>query len=151
VSLDDWKKNGWLKEHVSSSQEIGNLFDIVDRDLSDAKNVSLSADWRFGIAYNAALKLCTILLMASGFRPDKNLAHYRTLLAMPLILGSDKKADAEYLDVCRVKRNSAEYDYTGAATTRDADELIKFTAELKVDVETWLQKYHPRLHKAKAK
>jgi len=145
VSLDDWKKNGWLKEHVSSSQEIGNLFDIVARDLSDAKNASLSADWRFGIAYNAALKLCTILLMVSGFRPDKNLAHYRTLQAMPLILGLDKKLDAEYLDVCRVKRNSAEYDYTGAATTRDADELIKFTEELKVEVEFWLQKKHPRL------
>lgn len=27
---------------------------------------SISADWRFGIAYNAALKLCTILLYASG-------------------------------------------------------------------------------------
>jgi uncharacterized protein (UPF0332 family) len=140
VSLDDWKKNGWLKEHTSSPQEIGSLFDIVKRDLSDAKNGSLSADWQFGIAYNAALKLCTILLMASGFRPDKNLAHYRTLLAMPLILGLNKKADAEYLDVCRVKRNSAEYDYTGAATTRDADELIKFAEELKAEVETWLQK-----------
>jgi hypothetical protein len=64
---------------------------------------------------------------------------------MPLILGLDKKLDAEYLDVCRVKRNSAEYDYTGAATTRDADELIKFTEELKANVEAWLQKTHPLL------
>jgi hypothetical protein len=37
------------------------------------------------IAYNAALKLCTILLFASGWRPEKNLAHYRTLTALPLM------------------------------------------------------------------
>ena len=58
----------------------------------------LSPDWQFGIAYNAALKLCTILLYASGFRPEKNLAHYRTLAALPLILGNERKNDADYLD-----------------------------------------------------
>jgi hypothetical protein len=56
---------------------------IVDRDLKDARQKGLSADWRFGIAYNAALKLCTILLYAEGFRPEKTLAHYRTLQAQP--------------------------------------------------------------------
>jgi hypothetical protein len=42
----------------------------------------ISDDWKFGIAYNAALKLCTILLHDSGYRPEKNLAHYRTLQAL---------------------------------------------------------------------
>ena len=101
MSLDEWKNNGWLKEHRSSQQEIANLFAIVRRDLADAKAQQVSADWRFGIAYNAALKLCTILLASEGYRADKNLAHYRTLQALPLILGSDKKADAAYLDACR--------------------------------------------------
>lgn len=32
---------------------------IVDRDLADAGG-NISPDWRFGIAYNGALKLCTI-------------------------------------------------------------------------------------------
>ena len=57
--------------------------------------------------YNAALKLCTILLYAEGYRPEKTLAHYRTLQALPLILGTERQDDADYLDTCRSKRNTA--------------------------------------------
>jgi hypothetical protein len=62
MSLKDWAANGWLRPHQSSKQEVHDLFVIVDRDLKDAADGHISADWRFGIAYNAALKLCTILL-----------------------------------------------------------------------------------------
>jgi uncharacterized protein (UPF0332 family) len=143
MSLEEWKKNGWLKEHRTSPQEIANLFAIVRRDLTDAKAQQVSADWRFGIAYNAALKLCTVLLVAQGYRPDKNLAHYRTLQALPLILGQGKKADAAYLDTCRIKRNTVEYDMAGAATQGDADELIGFAEALSKEVEAWLRSSHP--------
>jgi hypothetical protein len=84
MSLQDWANNGWLRSHKTSHEEIGNLLLIVERDLKDAKESILSPDWRFGIAYNAALKLCTILLYCEGFRPEKNLAHYRTLQALPV-------------------------------------------------------------------
>lgn len=117
---------------------------IVDRDLADAAG-EISADWRFGIAYNAALKLCTILLYASGYRPEKNLAHYRTLAALPLVLGAARQADADYLDACRTKRNTVEYDRAGAATHDDAAELIDFAKELKQSVLIWLRQNHPAL------
>lgn len=145
MSLEEWKKNGWLKEHRTSPQEIANLFAIVRRDLTDAKAQQVSADWRFGIAYNAALKLCTVLLVAQVYRPDKNLAHYRTLQALPLILGQGKKADAAYLDACRIKRNTVEYDMAGAATQGDADELIGFAEALSKEVKAWLRASHPDL------
>ena len=98
-----------------------------------------------GIAYNAALKLCTILLYAEGYRPERNLAHYRTIQAFPLILGKHKEEDANYLDACRSKRNIVEYDYAGGATHADADELIMFASELKEEVLQWLKKPHPDL------
>jgi hypothetical protein len=41
----------------------------------------------------------------------------------------EKKDDAEYLDTCRSKRNTVEYDYVGAVTEQEADELIEFTTE----------------------
>ncbi|MGM0600012.1 MAG: hypothetical protein ACQETH_09375 [Candidatus Rifleibacteriota bacterium] len=85
MSLENWAKNGWIRKHETSPQEIKSLFDIVDRDLQDARRKELSSDWRFGIAYNAALKVCTILLYAKGYRPERSLAHYRTLQALPLI------------------------------------------------------------------
>jgi hypothetical protein len=109
MSLQQWSQNGWLRPHKSSAAEVRGLLAIVERDLRDAEG-EISADWRFGIAYNAALKLCTILLHASGFRPEKTLAHYRTLAALPLILGSMRQSDADYLETCRTKRNTAEYD-----------------------------------------
>jgi uncharacterized protein (UPF0332 family) len=147
MSLKQWASNGWLKTHKTSAEEIGNLLAIVQRDLQDASKKVVSDDWRFGIAYNAALKLCTVLLYAEGYRPEKNLAHYRTLQALPLILGDKRKGDADYLDACRNKRNTVEYDYVGGATESDAEELVEFSRELEKDVLAWLKKEHPDLIK----
>lgn len=144
MNLKQWADNGWLRPHQTSRQEVGGLLAIVQRDLEDA-NGEISADWRFGIAYNAALKLCTILLHASGYRPEKNLAHYRTLAALPLNLGKERNADAAYLDTCRSKRNTVEYDTAGAATQQDAEELIAFVWDLRNDVINWLKSNHPGL------
>ncbi|MDI6808933.1 MAG: hypothetical protein QME66_08135 [Candidatus Eisenbacteria bacterium] len=145
MTLKQWSENGWLRAHETSREEIGNLLAIVRRDLTDAREGEISDDWRFGIAYNAALKLCTILLYAEGYRPVQNLAHYRTLQALPLVLGAERKEDAEYLDTCRTKRNTVEYDYVGGATEADADELIEFAESLERDVLKWLKARHPSL------
>lgn len=145
MSLKQWADNGWLKSHQTSAGEIGNLLAIARRDLTDARTVGLSADWHFGIAYNAALKLCTVLIYASGYRPDRNLAHYRTLQALHQVLGLKRKADAAYLDTCRIKRNTVEYDMAGAATEADAADLVAFAAQLETDVLDWLEKNHPEL------
>ena len=116
MTLERWSENRWLQPHRTSSEEVRNLLAIVERDVRDASEPNLSLDWKFGIAYNAALKLCTVLLYASGYRAYGNLAHYRTIHAVKLILGDKRKGDVIYLDVCRKKRNVVEYDCAGAAT-----------------------------------
>ncbi len=143
MNLKQWADNAWLKSHKTSAEEIGNLLAIVERDLKDAIEGGISADWRFGIAYNAALKLCTIFLYAEGYKAERALQHYRTIQALPLILAPERKSDANYLETCRSKRNTAEYDYVGGVTENDASELIEFVEVLKDDVETWLEKEHP--------
>ena len=105
----------------------------------------ISADWQYGIAYNAALKLCTILLYAEGYEPERQLAHYRTLQALPLILGTRQQDDADFLETCRQKRNTVEYDYAGGASNDEAAELIAFGHELQQDVMAWLGKSYPHL------
>lgn len=147
MTLRQWENNNWLKKHKTSIEEIGNLLEIVKRDMKDAQEDAISDDWRFGIAYNAALKLCAVLLYAEGYRPEKSLAHFRTIQALPFILGDNRKPDAEYLDACRAKRNTVEYDYVGGATASDADELIEFVRELEKDVLKWLKEQHPKLLK----
>ena len=145
MTLMQWADNGWLTSHKTGTQEIGNLLAIVERDLKDAIEGGISSDWRFGIAYNAALKLCTVLLYAEGYKAEKTLQHYRTIQALPLILGPDRKNDANYLDACRSKRNIVEYDYIGGVTENDANELIDFVKDLKDEVERWLEREHPEL------
>jgi len=93
----------------------------------------------------AALKLCRILLSAEGYRPSHELQHYRTLAALPEILGDEKKPNAEYLNDCRKKRNVVEYDDVGGASESDSDELIGFVKEFKDEVIAWLKKNHPEL------
>ncbi len=144
MSLEQWGRNGWLRKHKNSAREVADLLAIVDRDLKEAER-AISDDWKFGIAYNAALKLCTILLNASGYRPEKLQAHFRTLQSLPLILGSQRKSDADYLDTCRKTRNTAEYESVGVVTEAEARELIDFTKRLRQDVLVWLKKNHPEL------
>ncbi len=83
MRLKQWAENGWLRRHITSVDEIKNLLKIIDRDLRDA-NKSISDDWRFGIALNAALRLCTILLYASGYKAGKGLVLISAIcLAVP--------------------------------------------------------------------
>jgi hypothetical protein len=71
VSFADWVNNGWLVAHNSSKQEIGNLLGIVARDLKDSQAKDVSDDWRFAIAYNAALQAATAALAAAGYRASR--------------------------------------------------------------------------------
>jgi hypothetical protein len=66
-------------------------------------------------------------------------------MAMPLILGESRKVDANYLDSCRKKRNTVEYDYVGGASREDARELLEFTNELRQEVREWLRDRHREL------
>lgn len=142
MSLKSWADAGWLRPHSSSAEEIENLLEIVNRDLRDAEEGKISTDWQFGIAYNAVLKLCTILLYRSGYRPARDSAHYRTLQSLPLILGTDRKDDVDYLDECRKRRNIVEYDYAGSTTSAQVTELLEFARALHKDVLEWLKSNH---------
>jgi hypothetical protein len=116
----------------------------VDRDLEDSRR-NLSPDGQFNIAYNAALQLCAIALLAEGWKPDKLNAHHPTISALPLILGRERQDDADYLDACRAKRNGLEYDSAGKVGPRDARELRAFALQLREIVVAWLDEKHPNL------
>jgi hypothetical protein len=145
MTLKDWQSNGWLKPHKATKKQIADLFAIVERDIQAAQTEDLTADWKFGIAYNAALKLCTVLLYAEGYRPENQLAHFRTIAALPLVLGPARKADADYLEACRVKRNKVEYDTIDQATPEQAAELVKFVVELREEVKAWMKEKRPEV------
>ena len=85
------------------------------------------------------------MLYAAGFKPEKNLAHYRTLLAIEFTIGVHRKDDAAYLDACRIKRNVVEYDNIGGASHAEAIELLDFVKEFRTEVLTILAEKYPDL------
>jgi len=144
MSLNDWAKNGWLKAQTPARGQITKILGVVDRDLEDSKR-NLSPDGQFNIAYNAALQLCALALLAEGWRPEKLNAHYRTIASLPLVLGEKWRDGADYLDACRGKRNGLEYDAAGRVGAAEARELREFALELRAAVVEWLGEKHPNL------
>lgn len=58
-----------------------------------------------------------------------------TIALIPSFLGNDKQEYSDYLDTCRRKRNSVEYDCVGGATENDVQELLEFVDEFKNEVD----------------
>ena len=146
MSLRDWLKNSWLVEHKTSAEEIAGLLAIVERDLANAKVAGLSDDWRFNIAYNAALQTATAALAASGFRAAREQHHYRTIQSLGLTIGwPGGKVDR--LDRFRKKRNITGYESAGVISEGEAREILELAAALRGDVLAWLGKQHPKLLK----
>jgi hypothetical protein len=141
VALSDWLANRWIVQHEATQQEIAELFAVVDRDLADAAIPKLSADWRLGITYNAALQLGTIALAAEGYRAGRERHHERTILSLQQTAGIEG-ATVDVLDVTRRKRNQANYEAVGATSVREAEELYKVVQTLRSDVVRWLRKRH---------
>lgn len=144
MSLDDWYKNGWLKKHQTSREEIDNLIAIIERDLRDCTNEDVSEDWRFAIAYNAARQCCLIALYCSGYRTGRGSGdHYYVIQSLTQTMGMELIETRDYLDSCRNKRNISDYDSAGAISRHEVQELIIVTKELFNKVRSWARRHHP--------
>jgi len=144
LSLTDWEKNGWLVRHKTSRDEIQNLMKIIQRDLEDSSARTISADWRFAIAYNAALQCCTVVLYCRGFRPARGQSeYYRVIQSIVLTMGRDYIELRDYLNACRTKGNISDYDMAGTISESEAIELIDTVKELYLKLKEWLYNNYP--------
>ena len=145
MSLADWLADRWIVTHGPSVAEIADLWAVVDRDLEDAAIPRLSADWRLSIAYNAALQLATLALVAEGYRPGRERAHERAILSLRDTAGIAAKT-VDLLDAVRRKRNQNSYEHAGTTSAAEARELHEIVMTLRGDVLRWLKKKHPALY-----
>src|SRR5216684_7853963 len=136
TSLQDWLQFGWLKEHRASGQEIADLFAVADRDLAASKTAGLHNDWRFNIAYNAALQLASAALAAAGYQAERSNHHFRVIESLGLTLGVDATT-IRMFDTFRKKRNISDYERTGGVSDLEADEMRHLAERLRVEVEVW--------------
>ncbi len=141
-----WKKlldTNRVDAHTTSKQELDDLRRAVKRNLQDAAIKGLSADNKFGLAYEAALLVAKMAVSAAGYRVKGLGAHQTTFVALKLALGTEMTQTAGYLDRCRRKRNDLSYDTAGVVTANEAAELLKEARKLKKAVEHWITENHP--------
>jgi hypothetical protein len=136
--------NGWLVEHATSPQEVADLLGVCDRDLLDCRTAGLSADWRFAIAYNAALQAATAALAVAGYRAARDAHHHRAVQSLAHTIGADG-ALVRRLDASRKKRNIGGYESAGRISEHEAGEMARLAAELRARVEKWIRAERPDL------
>ena len=145
MSLDEWRKNGWLKVHQTSVSEIADLLALADRDLKDSRTPGLSDDWKFNIAYNAALQASSAALAASGYAVSKGDSnHFRVIQSLAHTIRLDA-ASVNALDGYRKKRSMSIYDSAGLITHADVKAILPFSADLVDRIKQWLRTEHPNL------
>ncbi len=137
MSLQSWAANGWLRVHQTNPQEIQELLAMVDGDLADARG-DISNDWRFGIAYNAALKPCLDRVPLD--------AKCVEVMNVPLMLGA--KNHRRGGDGPRMLEGSfrsvpggiqQDRDRVGGGTGDDVRELAEFAEGLRQEMLAWLR------------
>jgi hypothetical protein len=137
-------RNRWVRRHRTSRDEIGRLLAIADRDVEQSQTPGLGPEWRFDIAYNAALQLATAALAAAGYQAERQNKHMRTLECLEYVASLDRDAVA-FLDRCRRKRHAAVYDQIGAISDHEADEMLAAARRLRGQITDWLRSSHPEL------
>jgi hypothetical protein len=146
MSLEQLFRSNHLLRHTPTKAETTNLFAAVDRNLADARVAGLSADNRFGIAYHAALGLCTIALYACGYRDGKGQdAHHWPINSLEFTLGPTHRETMYFLSTCARQRGQLEYDRAGVVDSAQAQELIETAVELREEVIAWLKAQHADL------
>jgi len=142
MSLTAWRKDGWLLEHKTSSREVADLLAAADRDLADSQTRALSPDWRFNIAFNAALQSARAALAVSGYRPSRETQHYIVVRSLRLTIGADART-VELFEAFRRKRNIGTYERAGVVSDHEAEAMHRLAVKVRQKVEVWLREHHP--------
>ena len=138
-----------LARHRTSKRELDALRGAIERNLRDAGLAGLSADNRYGLAYEAALLAAKLAVHAAGYRVKALPGAHRTSLeALGLVLGSEHQDRVDYFELCRRKRNELSYEAANIVTERQAHEILMEVRQLVRVVEDWIRVHHRSLGKS---
>jgi len=116
---------------------------VADRDLEACQTPGLHNDWRFNIAYNAALQLATAALAAAGYQAERSNHHFRVIESLALTLGTDAGPIRKF-DLFRKKRNISDYERADRISDLEVDEMRDLAGKLRKDVEQWIRVKYPQ-------
>lgn len=130
IHFNNLVKTGQIKSEPSDSQEFEGLLKSGKKRLHDATNITLAAESRFDLAYNAAHSLGLAALRAKGYRANNRYIVFQTL-SLTTGLGPEVW---RILSKCHDKRNLAEYEGHLEIDDRLLDELIQAVKTLSKSV-----------------
>jgi hypothetical protein len=132
-----------VERHATSKQELDDLRMAVERNLRDAAIAQLSADNRFGLAYEAALLLAKMAVACAGYPVKGPGSHQTTFSGLKLAVGPDMAKNVSYLERCRRKRNELSYDSAGVVTETEAAEIHARVRLMQKAIEEWVTENQP--------
>lgn len=135
VNLDNLVKTGQLKLEPKSTYEFCGLLSSGRARLIDAKNLTLSMESRFDLAYNSAHALALAALRWCGYRSGNRYLVFQ-LLPETLQLGPEVW---RILAKCHERRNIAEYEGHLEIDEQLLQDLLKAAQILLTRVEVLLQ------------
>ncbi|MBU4343391.1 MAG: HEPN domain-containing protein [Candidatus Omnitrophica bacterium] len=125
MSYQGLLKEGKIKIHQASSEEIKDVLEVADRDLSFAKDsMTHNWDWAFTIAYNAALSASRAYMYKLGYRPSSAESHKTVWRFMLLALPEQHHDRINFFNRMRVKRNRNLYDHVGLISQTEVAQII---------------------------
>jgi hypothetical protein len=124
MSLEQLLRQGRLGAQKTSREEIGSLFEVIERMLGDAEVEAVSADGRFVSAYGAVLQAATVLIRCHGYRTKGIGHHFTTFEALKMLLPQESR-QVSYFESCRSKRNVADYTQAGAVSEKEVKDLVR--------------------------
>ncbi|MEK6563461.1 MAG: HEPN domain-containing protein [Candidatus Omnitrophota bacterium] len=114
-----------IKVHQASPEEIKDIIEIADRDLSFAKEaMAHNWDWAFTITYNAALSASRAYMYKIGYRPSSAESHKTVWSFMLLALPEGQHDRIHFFNHMRVKRNKNLYDHAGLISETEGKQII---------------------------
>ena len=145
MSLQNLLKIGQLEEHETDATQVRRMLDSAERSITDARQISISAETRLDAAYRAITQLCMVALWVNGVRPSKSKpGHHQTMIQCLVHTVELDRDQMLLLDTFRVKRNAI--DYTGEDVDEaSVDDCIGAASSLFDTVSEWLGRNRPRL------
>ena len=130
--LENLVRTGLLKAEPADQREFDNLIRSGRKRLDDSRQVQLSPESRFDLAYNAAHALSLAAMRWHGYRPDRQRFVVFQSLVHTLKLAPEM---ARILDKCHSKRNLVEYEGESEIDGRLLEELIRVTTYIAETVD----------------
>jgi len=119
-------REGKIKTHQATPEEIKDILEVADRDLKFAKNsMAYNWDWAFTIAYNAALSASRAYMYKLGYRPTSAESHKTVWRFMLSALSKEHHDRIHFFNRMRVKRNRNLYDQVGLISETEGRQIIR--------------------------